>query len=121
MGLGKTIQVIGLLCYLLQKGQNGPYLIVVPLSTLSNWRTEFARFAKDIPVVIFYGKKEERRDIKPKISKKYYFDGRKIKPVVITNYHTIISEYTYLQSIAWKYVVVDEGHCLKNFAKLLFR
>jgi len=33
MGLGKTIQTIALLSYLMEsKGNNGPYLIVVPLS-----------------------------------------------------------------------------------------
>ena len=33
MGLGKTIQTISLITYLIeQKRQNGPYLIIVPLS-----------------------------------------------------------------------------------------
>jgi ATP-dependent helicase STH1/SNF2 len=33
MGLGKTIQTISLITYLIEKKkQNGPYLIVVPLS-----------------------------------------------------------------------------------------
>lgn len=33
MGLGKTIQTLGLITYLMEKkSDNGPYLIVVPLS-----------------------------------------------------------------------------------------
>ena len=33
MGLGKTIQTIALICYLMEcKGNNGPFLIIVPLS-----------------------------------------------------------------------------------------
>ena len=33
MGLGKTIQTIALLTYLMEKkGNNGPFLIIVPLS-----------------------------------------------------------------------------------------
>lgn len=33
MGLGKTIQTISLITYLIEKKrQNGPYLIIVPLS-----------------------------------------------------------------------------------------
>jgi ATP-dependent helicase STH1/SNF2 len=33
MGLGKTIQTIALICYLMEtKGNNGPYMIIVPLS-----------------------------------------------------------------------------------------
>lgn len=38
MGLGKTIQTIALFCYLIEtKKVLGPFLIVVPLSTMSNW------------------------------------------------------------------------------------
>merc|ERR1712183_880560 len=46
MGLGKTIQTIGLITYLMEKkGVMGPFLIIVPLSTLSNWMLEFQRWA----------------------------------------------------------------------------
>ena len=42
MGLGKTIQTLALLCALMeQKGVEGPFLLVVPLTTLSNWKLEF--------------------------------------------------------------------------------
>lgn len=42
MGLGKTIQTISLLSYLIEFKKNyGPFLIVVPLSTMSNWVNEF--------------------------------------------------------------------------------
>jgi ATP-dependent helicase STH1/SNF2 len=36
MGLGKTIQTISLITYLIEKkNQNGPYLVIVPLSYVS--------------------------------------------------------------------------------------
>ena len=42
MGLGKTIQTIALICYLTEVKKNfGPFMIVVPLTTLSNWKMEF--------------------------------------------------------------------------------
>ena len=42
MGLGKTIQTIALFCYLIEnKKSMGPFLVVVPLSTMSNWQLEF--------------------------------------------------------------------------------
>ena len=42
---GKTIQTIALLSYLMEfKHNNGPFLIVVPLSTLSNWVNEFNKW-----------------------------------------------------------------------------
>jgi SNF2 family DNA or RNA helicase len=49
MGLGKTIQTIALLAYLMEvKGNKGPFLIVVPLSTINNWSLEFEKWAPDI-------------------------------------------------------------------------
>jgi SNF2 family DNA or RNA helicase len=42
MGLGKTIQTIALLSYLIEYKKNyGPFLIVAPLSTIPNWMAEF--------------------------------------------------------------------------------
>lgn len=44
MGLGKTIQTIGFLSHLKSKGLDGPYLVIAPLSTLSNWINEISRY-----------------------------------------------------------------------------
>ncbi len=46
--IGKTVQVIAFICSLVQDGAPGPFLVVAPLSTLTNWFTEFARFAPDV-------------------------------------------------------------------------
>lgn len=43
MGLGKTIQTIGFLSHLKGKGLDGPYIVIAPLSTLSNWINEISR------------------------------------------------------------------------------
>jgi len=43
MGLGKTIQTIGFLAHLKGKGLDGPYMVIAPLSTLSNWVNEISR------------------------------------------------------------------------------
>lgn len=54
MGLGKTIQTISLLTYLMEKKKNmGPFLVIVPLSTLSNWMLEFQKWAPSVTVVSF--------------------------------------------------------------------
>lgn len=47
MGLGKTIQTIGFLSHLKGNGLDGPYLVIAPLSTLSNWFNEIARYSLD--------------------------------------------------------------------------
>jgi ATP-dependent DNA helicase len=48
MKIGKTVQVIAFICSLVQDGAPGPFLVVAPLSTLTNWCTEFARFAPSV-------------------------------------------------------------------------
>lgn len=44
MGLGKTIQTISFLAHLKGNGLHGPYLVIAPLSTLSNWMNEIERY-----------------------------------------------------------------------------
>ena len=44
MGLGKTVQSIALLTYLFEVKHNyGPFIVIVPLATISNWRLEFEK------------------------------------------------------------------------------
>ena len=61
MGLGKTVQTIGFLSHLRNKGILGPYLILGPLSTLSNWINEFNRFCPEFPAVLYHGPKDARQ------------------------------------------------------------
>jgi len=44
MGLGKTLQTIAFLAFLREKGSFGPFLVVAPVSTLTNWVAEIERF-----------------------------------------------------------------------------
>lgn len=54
MGLGKTIQTIALLTYLVEfKRNGGPFLVVVPLSTLSNWTRELDKWAPSLTRVVY--------------------------------------------------------------------
>lgn len=56
MGLGKTIQTISFLSYLFHQHQlYGPFLVVVPLSTLTSWQREFEVWAPEINVVVYIG------------------------------------------------------------------
>ena len=56
MGLGKTCQVVAFLARLMEAGERGPHLIVVPASTLENWGREFNTFCPAIPVMAYHGK-----------------------------------------------------------------
>ncbi|KAK9719823.1 SNF2-related domain [Popillia japonica] len=113
MGLGKTIQVIALICNLITEIR-GPFLIVVPLSTLPNWMREFERFAPQIPVVKYHGDKQTRFELMRNVLKCYRVDGKDCRAVVVTTLHMIFAELNFFKKITWKYLILDEGHCLKN-------
>ena len=56
MGLGKTIQTICFLYYLFHTHQlYGPFLCVVPLSTMTSWQREFSQWAPEMNVVTYLG------------------------------------------------------------------
>ena len=48
MGLGKTLQCIGFIAYMIEKGVKGPFLVAAPLSTVPNWVAEFKRFTPTV-------------------------------------------------------------------------
>lgn len=64
MGLGKTLQTISVLGYMKHyKGQNGPFLVIVPKSTLRNWENEFARWCPTVKTVCLIGDADQRQEI----------------------------------------------------------
>lgn len=64
MGLGKTIQTISFLSYLFHQHQlYGPFLLVVPLSTLTSWQREFDTWAPDMNVVVYLGDVMSRKTV----------------------------------------------------------
>lgn len=113
MGLGKTVQLISFLAFLREHGTNGPFLILGPLSTVTNWVNEFKRWAPKIPVVMYHGNPQTRTQIRRQQLKG---DPRSEKfPVVCTSYEICMRDKKYLSKYQWKFIVVDEGHRLKNF------
>uniref|UniRef100_A0A7N0U345 magnesium chelatase n=1 Tax=Kalanchoe fedtschenkoi TaxID=63787 RepID=A0A7N0U345_KALFE len=61
MGLGKTLQSVSMLGFLKNSRQiPGPFLIVVPLSTLSNWAKEFRKWLPDMNVIVYVGIRARR-------------------------------------------------------------
>lgn len=69
MGLGKTLQSISILGYQYSNLLvNGPHLVVVPKSTLSNWMNELKRWCPSLRAMRFHGNKEERAIFAEKVS-----------------------------------------------------
>ncbi|KAG0339177.1 hypothetical protein BG004_006931 [Podila humilis] len=117
MGLGKTLQTISFLSYLREKGVWGPFLIVAPLSTLANWINEFERFTPTVPCVLYHGQPEQRTHIRNKRFKKMDPSF----PICVTSYEIVMNDRKHLQKYQWKYIIVDEGHRLKNMNCKLIR
>jgi SWI/SNF-related matrix-associated actin-dependent regulator of chromatin subfamily A member 5 len=65
MGLGKTLQTISLFAYLEEHhGIKGPHLVICPLSVLSSWMGELARWLPTSTVIRLHGPMQERERIK---------------------------------------------------------
>jgi len=118
MGLGKTIQTISFLAFLREKGTYGPFLIASPLSTTSNWVNEFNKWTPDIPVVLYHGSKQERENIRRKHFKN---PGSKDFPVICTSYEICMNDRKFLGNYGWKFIIIDEGHRIKNLNCRLIR
>jgi DNA helicase INO80 len=64
MGLGKTIQAISLMAHIAEsKGTWGPFLVVVPVTTLHNWQNELAKFCPELKVLPYLGLQRSARNL----------------------------------------------------------
>ena len=96
MGLGKTRQAIVALSH---SEQTGPYLVICPASVKRNWAREIAIVDAEIRVHIIGSDDPPEAD----------FDGW-----IIINYDILKKHSAQLGTFAWKGIVFDEVHYLKN-------
>ncbi|KAL7273225.1 putative ATPase [Rhizina undulata] len=117
MGLGKTLQTISFLAFLREKGMIGPFLVAAPVSTLANWVDEIEKFAPEMPAIMYHGTPAEREELRATEMKKLGADF----PIICTSYEMIMKDRKYLQKYSWKFIVIDEGHRIKNLNCRLIR
>ncbi|EKX46521.1 hypothetical protein GUITHDRAFT_70514 [Guillardia theta CCMP2712] len=109
MGLGKTLQVISLLGFLKTvRGEDGPHIVIAPLSVMNNWVTEIKRWCPQLRAVPFHGPQSERERIKREKLIYGKFD------VMCTTYEMLVADTYTCQRFHWGYIVLDEAHRIKN-------
>ena len=128
MGLGKTIQVIAWILgnvrmfecsecsnegraniRALKHSEHSnihPILIVAPLTLLSNWKHEFAKFAPSLRIYVHQGEKRHLASgFRKAVSE---------ADVTITSYNLLVRDYTEFSEIEWGALVLDEAQAVKN-------
>eukprot|EP01012_Entosiphon_sulcatum_P064778 TRINITY_DN9362_c0_g1_i1.p1 TRINITY_DN9362_c0_g1~~TRINITY_DN9362_c0_g1_i1.p1 ORF type:complete len:1562 (-),score=383.80 TRINITY_DN9362_c0_g1_i1:33-4718(-) len=137
MGLGKTIQTISFISYMVkEKGLPGPYLMIVPLSTLEQWIAEFKRWSPYLYVVPYIGDAKSREIIR---EHEFYWQPsnsvvaqpagtvrrrrqQRLKAhVVLTTYELVVKDASELRRLPWCFLGVDEAHHLKNSETKLYQ
>lgn len=110
MGLGKTVQVAAFLAGMLASERIRTALIVCPLSIIDQWGAELAKWAPGARVRLFHGANKAERE--------------KAVPQTLASGGVCLTTYGMLQNNAehccpggesWDYVVLDEGHTIKNY------
>ncbi|PWA31965.1 hypothetical protein CCH79_00019283 [Gambusia affinis] len=137
MGLGKTIQTISFLNCLFHEHQlYGPFLLVVPLSTLTSWQREILLWAPRMNVVVYLGDINSRNMIRT--HEWMHVHNKRLKfNILLTTYEILLKDKKYLckhtcttykmfvQSflggVNWAFIGVDEAHRLKNDDSLLYK
>ncbi|KAK1443552.1 chromodomain-helicase-DNA-binding protein 3-related protein [Babesia gibsoni] len=120
MGLGKTVQTITLIGHFLyREGLIGPYLVIVPQSTIDNWMREFESWLPQANVVCYYGNAKAREIIRTYELAKVHVPGKgeRYRCDVCVTTPSIINaslDLEFLRHISWQLMVVDEAHQLKN-------
>uniref|UniRef100_A0A8C4IAW1 DNA helicase n=1 Tax=Dicentrarchus labrax TaxID=13489 RepID=A0A8C4IAW1_DICLA len=121
MGLGKTIQTISFLNYLFNEHQlYGPFLLVVPLSTLTSWQRENQLWAPQMNVVVYLGDIGSRNMIRT--HEWMHVHSKRMKfNILLTTYEILLKDKSFLGSVSWAFIGVDEAHRLKNDDSLLYK
>ena len=88
------------------RGQVGRALVVAPLTLLSNWRHEFAKFAPSLRVYVHQG---DMRHVGSGFKK-----AAAEADVVVTSYALIVRDHREFAEVEWDGIVLDEAQAIKN-------
>ena len=121
MGLGKTLQSIALLAHHRETADPAGgvrFLVLAPLSTLSNWQHQLSEYCPSACVMTYAGDATTRAACRKRITAPQQAGGF---DVVIASYEVLMIDAPELSGVAWRTVVIDEAHRLKNRTAVLYR
>ncbi|PXF49054.1 putative helicase mot1 [Gracilariopsis chorda] len=113
MGLGKTLMT---LCILtgdyatnMKKDRHLPSLVICPSTIVAHWVQEADRFFGHVlrSVIHYAGLPKARARIR---SRSVLRDAS----LIVTSYDILSNDLRYFEHIRWNYIVLDEGHVIKN-------
>ena len=118
MGLGKTVELLGLMAHERESSPaapagmpapakaSAPTLLICPMSLVGNWEREAERFTPDLRVHVHHG---ADRLTGPELT-----DAAGAADLVITTYGVATRDRDALSQIPWRRVVCDEAQNIKN-------
>lgn len=115
MGLGKTVQTVSFINWLRHvRKQQGPFIVIVPLSTMPAWAETFDHWTPDLNYVVYNGSEKARSVLR---DYELMVDGNPKRPkfhVLLTTYEYAMNDSPFLGQFKWQFMAVDEAHRLKN-------
>ncbi len=111
MGLGKTVQLLALEATARARTasdgeQRAPTLLLCPVSLVSNWQAEAARFAPGLRVATHHGPDRLHGDA--------LTTALAASDLVVTTYTTAMNDIEELAEVEWERIVLDEAQAIKN-------
>ncbi|GAB1212720.1 hypothetical protein ATERTT37_001867 [Aspergillus terreus] len=122
MGLGKTVQTVAFISWLRHvRRQQGPFVVVVPLSTMPSWADTFDNWTPDLNYIVYNGNEAARNVLR---EHELMIDGNPKRPkfnVLLTTYEYVLLDSSFLSQFKWQFMAVDEAHRLKNRESQLYQ
>ena len=89
----------------------GPFLVVVPLSTVPNWIKELKKWIPNVNAIVYVGDTKSREVIREFEFHSKRRSDREFKfEVLITTYELVLKDADILSHVRWNFLVVDEAH-----------